>query len=177
MTIRFLRAVLVAVPMLVGGATAGFAQPAPTAFNLVFTFVNTNQLPPIVTGTNAAGAEMTTRVNTNVGWLMNLDGNWFGNQMGATCRAVQRFEGTTQVEAMSNCTFVDRGGDMLFERITRLPGETASTGQFTGGTGKYAGVVSEPFRIMGYPALGRTLDGFSVSAGEKHGTYTGGTAP
>ncbi len=50
-------------------------------------------------------------------------------------------------------------------------------GQFTGGTGKYAGVVSAPFTIMAFPALDRPLDGYNVSAGIKIGTYAGGTPP
>lgn len=174
---RMLKAAAVALPLAMAMTASADAQPAPTPFSLTYTFVSTATLEPMVTGVTADGKVMTTAVTSSVGWLVNNDDQWFGNRMGATCRGFRRSEDATVVFQTSNCTFVDRDGDQLYEVISRERGATQSTGQFTGGTGKYAGVVSEPFLITGFPALGRTLDGYSVSGGIKVGVYTGGTPP
>ena len=169
---RIRRTVVIAIPFVIGAANAFAQQPTPAPmprqgeFSLTYTFVNPQPFETIPGADGKSGL-----VATNIAWLMNDEGAGFGHRMTGRCVAFQRLEGTTVVESRGNCVYTDADGDQLFEEFNREPGEPLSTGRWTGGTGKYAGVTSE-FIIRGMPGFGgRTEAGYPVSAGAKTGSY------
>lgn len=192
MSLRSVRAAVVAVPLalVVGAASAqqpATPEPLPRSgeFSLIFTFVNPEPWAPIVRAVDAAGAPTETAVlASNIAWLMNASGTGFAHQMTGRCATFQRYEGATLVENRGNCVYTDRDGHMLFEEFDRGPGDTVTTGHWVGGTGKYAGVEAT-FTITGLPGFAGRTEGapiagavpglnevYGVSSGFKTGTYT-----
>jgi hypothetical protein len=131
---------------------------------------------------NGAVTETAT-VATNIAWLMNTAGSGFGHQMTGRSGTLQRLHGANVIESNGNCVYTDADGDMLFEQFERGPGDTFTTGHWTG-TGKYAGVTST-FEIRSIPGFAGRTEGapvgggtpglnelYDLSAGIKTGSYT-----
>jgi hypothetical protein len=190
---RFAEFAFVALPLLMTAPNLASAQTAPPAplpragdFVLIYTFSNPQPWAPIPRAVDATGAvTQTLVVNTNTAWLMNAAGSGFGNQMTGRCGQIALAEGAVNVEVHGNCVYTDAQGDMLFEKYDRVPGEATTTGKWTGGTGKYAGVTST-FNIVGFAGFAGRTEGapvgitppvglyqlYSMSAGTKTGSYT-----
>lgn len=176
MSIRLLRAAIVALPLALPLISLASAQPAPIPefaregdFTLTYYFANVTpaNITPVPGGDNR-----TAVVNVNVAWLVNSAGSGFGHLMTGHCMNQQRSEGGVVVESHGNCVYTDREGDQLFERTDRMPGDTFTTGQWIGGTGKYAG-VSSTFEIRGVAIeAGRSELGYRMTLGVKTGHYT-----
>jgi hypothetical protein len=195
MTVLRTKSALAALPLvaaIAGSSLAQQATPLPRSgeFTLMYTFVNPEPWAPIPRAADATGAiTATAYFATNVAWLLNAVGSGFGHQMTGRCGTLFLYEGTTLVQVHTNCVYTDRDGDMIFETVERNPGDTVNTGQWTGGTGKYAGITGT-FTVTGAPGFGGRTEGgpvadtpppglfpgvyelYAMSAGTKVGSYT-----
>lgn len=99
-----------------------------------------------------------------IAWLMTNDGSdGFGHKMTGRCSAFSRLAAGEFELVGGTCVYTDADGDQLFEQYDGL------AGQWTGGTGKYAG-ISGSFELTDIVITAES--GYDMLSGVKVGGYT-----
>jgi hypothetical protein len=99
----------------------------------------------------------------------NDTGNPVLNNMVGRCQLTRLMDASVNsVETHGFCTYVDNGGDQIFEQCDFLPGAPNNC-KLTGGTGKFEGLEAS-IVITSMPLKGN-YDNIAQAIGHKKGTY------
>lgn len=157
--------------LLLGSATAGAEDmPRQGDFRITYTSTAVAAPKPVTIGENrmaSATINMMTAVNESGGKLLH-------NMAGRCTSAPVIDNGAKTLENHGYCDYVDADGDHVFEKwdypLQPLAAVNEGTGQWIGGTGKFAG-LSGTMKIRSR-RLNSLTEGAVQVVGEKLGSYS-----
>jgi hypothetical protein len=162
----------VALVLMLPAAITARAEDMPRQgdFRITYTSTNISAPKPVTIGDNrtaSATINMMTAVNESGGWLLH--------NMAGRCTSAPLID--TAAKTLENhgyCDYVDADGDHVFEKwdypVQPLGAVNEGTGEWIGGTGKYAG-ISGTMKIRSR-RLNSLTDGAIQVVGEKLGSYS-----